>query len=150
MENKNISTQKSIISWIKAHPLFKWSAMCKDIGLDYGNFHRTMSTGYPTLKEPVIKKITKILSKYGYEEPVQKAKSAKGMPLPSDFVHPNTPIGIIDGTGNKIPIVSLNDLNEKAKPKVTTAPKPKSNFTINNQPGNSKADKLRGFREKKP
>ena len=103
MENNNYSTEKAVITWIKSHPFFKYAAMCAEVGIDRSNFSRTLYTGLPHIKESVLKKIVKIISKYGFVDavetaaPIKKVKSAKGLPPPKDFVeakniallHPN-------------------------------------------------------------
>jgi hypothetical protein len=58
---------KKIVSWIKLHPEFKWSAMCKKVGIDKGNFQRILTSKDPVIKLELIPKIEEILKKYGYK-----------------------------------------------------------------------------------
>lgn len=142
--------QEIIVKWLNEHPYLSQNALCKEVGIDRGNFFRTVKTGLPALREDVIKKIVKVISRYGFKMPEPKVRSpkSKGLPLPADYIVPKS-IEIIDGAGNKTPIVSLKDLNKSAKPKVVTAPPPKSNYSINTKPGSSKADRLRDLKGRK-
>lgn len=60
------STAQDIIAWIKAHPHFKWFSMCRELGIDGGNFKRTMDAECPVIKPENILKIEKNLMEYGY------------------------------------------------------------------------------------
>ena len=58
---------KKIISWIKSHPAIKWSLICKNVGIDKGNFQRILKSEKPNIKIEHIIKLEKELKKYGYE-----------------------------------------------------------------------------------
>ncbi len=55
-----------IIKWIIDHPEFKWSVMCSKLGLDKGNFQRTLKSDNPKIKIEFISKIEDFLINYGY------------------------------------------------------------------------------------
>lgn len=56
---------ESVRLWITAHPLFKWSAMCNQLGIDKGNFARLLKHG-GIIGQEQLKKIVKILCDYGF------------------------------------------------------------------------------------
>jgi hypothetical protein len=58
---------KKIIGWINSHPAIKWSLICKDVGIDKGNFHKILKSENPSIKIENIIKLEKELKKYGYE-----------------------------------------------------------------------------------
>lgn len=58
---------KKITTWIKSHPAIKWSLICKNIGIDKGNFQKTLKSENPSIKIENIIKLEKELKKYGYE-----------------------------------------------------------------------------------
>ena len=57
---------ENIVAWHKSHPYFKWSAMCREVGIDKGNFKRILMAGKPMLSKAVVEKIISIIKKYGY------------------------------------------------------------------------------------
>jgi hypothetical protein len=58
---------KKITSWINSHPAIKWSLICKDVGIDKGNFHKILKSAIPLIKIENILKLEKELKKYGYQ-----------------------------------------------------------------------------------
>ena len=60
------SPAKDIVEWIKAHPWIAWGRMCIELGLDKGNFKRTMDSENPSIKAEIIIKIETGLKNYGY------------------------------------------------------------------------------------
>lgn len=61
-----LEQSKKISEWITTHPEFKWSAMCKKLKIDKGNFQRSTKATPPNIKQEFISKIEKFLSNYGY------------------------------------------------------------------------------------
>jgi len=59
---------EKVIKWINTHPEFKWGVMCNKIGIDKGNFQRTLKSANPKIKIEFIPKIIDFLKKYGYAE----------------------------------------------------------------------------------
>lgn len=59
-------TAKEIVTWLKSHTMFKWSALCEEVGIDKGNFHRTMNNENPTIKPGVISRMLPHLKEYGF------------------------------------------------------------------------------------
>jgi len=57
-----------ITKWINSHPEFKWGVMCNKVGIDKGNFQRTLKTQEPKIKIEFISKIVDFLKNYGYAE----------------------------------------------------------------------------------
>ena len=55
-----------IVGWINSHPAFKWGLMCNKIGVDKGNFQRTLKSKDPKIKVEFISKIEDFLKNYGY------------------------------------------------------------------------------------
>lgn len=55
-----------IVKWINVHPEFKWGVMCDKIGIDKGNFHRTLKSNTPKIKIEFIPQIETFLTNYGY------------------------------------------------------------------------------------
>jgi len=58
---------KKIVLWIKSHPAIKWSVICKNVGIDKGNFQKILKSEDPSIKIENIIKLEKELKKYGYE-----------------------------------------------------------------------------------
>ena len=58
---------KRITNWINSHPAIKWSVICKNVGIDKGNFQKTLKSENPSIKIENIVKLEKELKKYGYE-----------------------------------------------------------------------------------
>lgn len=71
MENKT----QIIISWIGGHEYFKWAKMCGDLGIDPGNFHRTINskTQSHKIKDEQADKIIEVMRGYGYRDAEDKA-----------------------------------------------------------------------------
>jgi len=65
-EKMQIQKSKKIVDWILEHPEFKWGAMCKKVGLDKGNFKRTLAAKTPKIKISFIPPVETFLNKYGY------------------------------------------------------------------------------------
>lgn len=61
-----LEQSKKITDWIATHPEFKWSAMCKKLGIDKGNFQRSIKGKVPNIKQEFIRKIEQFLKDYGY------------------------------------------------------------------------------------
>lgn len=61
-----LSKVKKITEWINSHPEFKWGVMCNKIGIDKGNFQRTLKSEDPKIKIEFIGKIEDFLKEYGY------------------------------------------------------------------------------------
>lgn len=57
---------KKITDWIKSHPAIKWSLICKNVGIDKGNFQKVLKSDSPSIKIENIIKLEKELKKYGY------------------------------------------------------------------------------------
>lgn len=57
---------EKIVKWINEHPEFKWGVMCNKIGIDKGNFQRTLKSDTPKIKIEFIPKIETFLINYGY------------------------------------------------------------------------------------
>ena len=55
-----------IVVWLKAHPFFAWGRMCVALGIDKGNFKRTLDSENPSINENNIVKIENALKNYGY------------------------------------------------------------------------------------
>lgn len=55
-----------IVKWINGHPEFKWGVMCDKIGIDKGNFHRTLKSNTPKIKIEYIAPIEDFIKNYGY------------------------------------------------------------------------------------
>ena len=58
---------KKITTWINSHPAIKWSLVCKNVGIDKGNFQKILKSENPSIKIENIIKLEKELKKYGYE-----------------------------------------------------------------------------------
>lgn len=61
---KTLCMNKNIIKWFESHPLFSINGMCKLIGIDGGNFTRSLQGG--KIPEKHIPKIEGIIKQYGY------------------------------------------------------------------------------------
>jgi hypothetical protein len=61
------SRSKKITEWINSHPAIKWSVICKNAGIDKGNFQRILKSKNPIIKIENIVKLERELKKYGYE-----------------------------------------------------------------------------------
>lgn len=59
-------TPEGVITWIKDHPLFKWSGMCRQIGIDAPNFSRTLTSEVPVIEPENLSKIVQIIESYGF------------------------------------------------------------------------------------
>lgn len=59
-------TTQIVVNWIKNHPMFAWTRMCDEIGLDKGNFSRVLAGKLQISPENLIK-IKNILRRYGFE-----------------------------------------------------------------------------------
>ena len=57
---------KKIVNWIVSHPAIKWSIICKNAGIDKGNFQRILKSKNPSIKIDNILKLETELKKYGY------------------------------------------------------------------------------------
>jgi hypothetical protein len=55
-----------IAQWIKSHEFFKWSGMCRKLGIAPGNFWRGINTENPVIPEKHLTPIIKTLKQYGY------------------------------------------------------------------------------------
>jgi len=55
-----------VAKWINEHPYFKWSTMCRKIGLDKGNFKRTLESPEPSIPQKHLSQIVEIIKEYGY------------------------------------------------------------------------------------
>lgn len=61
-----LEQSKKVATWITTHPEFKWSAMCKKLKIDKGNFQRSLKADPPNIKQEYIIKIETFLKNYGY------------------------------------------------------------------------------------
>jgi len=59
-------TSADVVGWINSHEYFKWSPMCLKIGLDKGNFKRTLESPDPSIPEKYLTQIVAIIKQYGY------------------------------------------------------------------------------------
>lgn len=59
------SLNDQAISWIKAHPLFKWNKALEDCGMKAGNASRMVKNGWK-VPDDVLPKLVKILQDYGF------------------------------------------------------------------------------------
>lgn len=59
---------KSISVWLTTHLRFKWSGMAKELGLDPGNFSRTIYSDNPAISDEDQEKIIAIIKDYGYAD----------------------------------------------------------------------------------
>ena len=66
LKNPITPTAKQVIDWLKSHPFFAWGRMCDHLGIDKGNFSRTLNTGTPGITEKNAAKIAGVISKYGF------------------------------------------------------------------------------------
>lgn len=71
MEVKDIielqkTVSKKITKWIKDHPDFKWTRMCKSVGIDKGSFSRIINSEEPVFKLEHIPLIENKIKEYGY------------------------------------------------------------------------------------
>lgn len=66
-KKKEGPTAAQVVAWIKAHPLFKWAALCKLVGMDRSNFSKVLRSETPLLKKEVVDSIAAILRDYGFE-----------------------------------------------------------------------------------
>ena len=60
------ATAEEVISWINDHPMFKYSAMCEEIGMDKGRFCKILKAEKPSLKPEVVAKIQAVIKEYGF------------------------------------------------------------------------------------
>lgn len=60
-----MNKSEAIISWIRSHKMFSYNAMCKEIGINTGNFFRSLTTG--KIPEKHIPAIENIIKEYGYD-----------------------------------------------------------------------------------
>jgi hypothetical protein len=63
-----VITAKQVVDWIKSHPLFKWGSMCFLIGIDKGNFARTLESADPKIKPEILTKIVAVIKQYGFTQ----------------------------------------------------------------------------------
>jgi hypothetical protein len=63
---ERLEQSKKVAQWIATHPEFKWSAMCKKLKIDKGNFQRSLKANPPNIKQEYITKIETFLKQYGY------------------------------------------------------------------------------------
>lgn len=61
-----IEKAPKIVKWINDHPAFKWGVMCSELGIDRGNFQRTLNSEKIKIKIEFIAPIEEYLKKYGY------------------------------------------------------------------------------------
>ena len=55
---------KSLIEWLKSHPLINISALCREAGINRSNFDKSLKMGLISLKHE--NELIIILKKYGY------------------------------------------------------------------------------------
>lgn len=55
-----------LLDWLDSHKAFKWTVMCKETGIDHGNFGRAMRMRNPSLPIEQIEKATAYMKEYGY------------------------------------------------------------------------------------
>lgn len=70
MRKKKLTPEEraqKITDWIKTHPEFKWSAMCKKLEIDKGNFKRVITSITPKIKEDSLPGIEKFIAHYGFK-----------------------------------------------------------------------------------
>lgn len=60
-------TPQDVVDWIIAHPLFKWSGMCRELGMNKGNFAVVIHSRVPKIKPEVLGKIIPVLTEYGFK-----------------------------------------------------------------------------------
>lgn len=59
-------TSKSLIKWLRSHPLININALCEAVGYDRSNFQKAMS-GNRDIPDKYLKGFEKELKKYGYK-----------------------------------------------------------------------------------
>lgn len=64
--SREVNTSAEVVKWINTHEYFKWSPMCLKIGLDKGNFKRTLESPDPSIPEKYLTQIIAIIKQYGY------------------------------------------------------------------------------------
>ncbi len=57
---------EKIVAWLKEHPDFKWTPMCKSLEIDKGYFSRTIRSKEPIFKLEHIVLIENKIKQYGY------------------------------------------------------------------------------------
>lgn len=65
IETAKIKTKK-VVKWINDHEEFKWGVMCTKLGIDRGNFQRTLNSDEPNIKIELVLQIENFLTAYGY------------------------------------------------------------------------------------
>lgn len=64
--NAEYAKIEKIKHWLNTHKMFKYTMMCKKIGIDKGNFKRELDKLNPKIKIELISKIENELKNYGY------------------------------------------------------------------------------------
>lgn len=79
-------SQKSdqIKQWIKDHPYFKWSGMCRKLNIAPGNFSRVLQSETFLIPEKQIEVIEPILKDYGFQSNIQ----VKDLTQPTNVAKP--------------------------------------------------------------
>lgn len=65
-EKKEKDVPKQIVAWINERPLFKWSGMCRELGIDPSNFSRILQSTNPVIGPEMMAKILPVLREYGF------------------------------------------------------------------------------------
>jgi len=65
VEASKLKTKK-VVKWINEHEEFKWGVMCTKLGIDRGNFQRTLNSTEPSIKIELVLQIEDFLTAYGY------------------------------------------------------------------------------------
>jgi len=65
VEASKLKTKK-VVKWINEHEEFKWGVMCTKLGIDRGNFQRTLNSDEPSIKIELVLQIENFLTAYGY------------------------------------------------------------------------------------
>lgn len=63
---QKLNSPIDVVRWINTHHYFKWSTMCVKIGLDKGNFARTLESANPSIPQKYLSQIVEIIKEYGY------------------------------------------------------------------------------------
>ena len=64
--NNEPATAQEVISWINSHPMFKYSVMCDEIGIDKARFCRTLQSKNAVIKPEIVAKIEAVIKRYGF------------------------------------------------------------------------------------
>lgn len=60
-------TPEVVVDWIVAHPMFTWSTMCREVGLNPATFYnQALKAKNPRIKDDLLPKMAEIMANYGF------------------------------------------------------------------------------------